>query len=169
MSIQQSALMISAVEDVDCGIGSDCELILSCNNKRFAILLSPRPLPGFNGPDSIEGMYLKKLDTAIMSKKDLEMDDVIQEISSFVTILCQPTFRELAPVPGDQSSKLSLDAFLNPETFKLQVVTHDGKSKIIRREDIASSTFGLRGIKDLPRFQPSQIEVLEKLLGTRIL
>ncbi|KAF7505094.1 hypothetical protein GJ744_001313 [Endocarpon pusillum] len=120
-------------------------------------------------------MYLKKLNAAIRSKNELEMDDVIQEIFGLVAILCQPTFRELAPIPRDQLPRLRLDACLSPETFKLQVVTHGRKSKIIRRDDIAASTFALCGFdmvvvnKNLPNFHPSQIEVLEKVLGTRIL
>lgn len=75
-------------EEVNCGIGSDCEITLICNNRRF-IVLEPRcPLSCSDKPDSIEYIYLKRLDDALESKDPLEVDTIIEEISGFVATLC---------------------------------------------------------------------------------
>lgn len=92
--------VISTTEEVNCGIGSDCEITLFCNNIRFIVLLSRCP---FDKPNSIEYTYLKRLDGALESKDLLEVDTTIEEISGFVATLCQPIFKEFASIIGCKS------------------------------------------------------------------
>jgi len=169
--------MISTTEEVNCGVGSDCEITLICNNKRFIVLLSCRPVPGFDHLTSIEERLLKRLDGALEAKDPLEMDTTIEEISGFVATLCQPIFHEFASVMGDESQVLDLDSCLNPETYRLQLVTVDGKPKVIRCDGngIIHSSFSDLYVRttaadlSLPDFPPKQVTVLEKYKGTSIM
>lgn len=177
MSSRSAFPMISTTEDVSCGVGSDCEITLKCNNKRFIVLLSRRPLPSFDKPNSIECIFLKRLDGALESKDPLEVDTTIEEISGFVATLCQPMFQEFAPIIGDESQVLDLDSCLNPETYKLQLITIDGKPKVIRcnGNSIIHSMFSGLHVRTtavnlgLPKFSPKQVKVLEKYKGTSIM
>ncbi|MCJ1345380.1 hypothetical protein MMC31_003587 [Peltigera leucophlebia] len=176
MSTQSNFPMISATEEVNCGIGSDCEITLICNNRRFIVLLSRCPLSCFDKPNSIEYTYLKRLDGALESKDLLELDTTIEEISGLVATLCQPIFKEFA---SDESQVLDLDSCINPETYKLQLMTIDGKPKVIRCNSngsgIIHSTFSGLPVRtaaanlDLPKFPPKQVKVLEKYKGTSIM
>jgi len=177
MSAGSTFPMISATEEVSCGIGSDCEITLICNNRRFIVLLSRCPLPGVNNPNSIEERYLKRLDSALESKDSSEVDATIEEVSGFVATLCQAIFRESASVVGNEPQALDLDSCLNPETFRLQVVMVDGKPKVIKCNGnaITHSTFPGPQLRttaadlNLPKFSPKHVKVLEKYKGTSIL
>ncbi|KAL2049854.1 hypothetical protein ABVK25_009949, partial [Lepraria finkii] len=177
MSARSNFPMISTTEEVNCGVGSDCEITLICNNRRFIVLLSRCPLPYFDRPNSIECNYLKRLDDALESKDPLEVDTTIEEVSGFVATLCQPVFQEFASIIGDESRVLDLDSCLNPETYKLQLITVDGKPEVIRRNGngIIHSTFsGLHArttaaTLNVPKFPPKQVKVLEKYKGTSIM
>lgn len=164
---QSTFPMIRATEKVNCGIGSDC-----CDNKRFIVLLSRCPLSCFDKPNSIEYTYLKRLDEALESKDQLELDTTIEEISGLVATLCQRIFKEFASIIGDESQVLDLGSCINPETYKLQLITLNGKPKVIRcnsngRGIIRSTLFGLpvrtaAANLDLPKFPPKQVKVLEQ-------
>src|SRR3546814_1961581 len=56
--------------------------------------------------------------------------EVIQEISNLVAITCQQIFRELAPITEDGPQTKTLHTFLNPETFKLQLVTRTEERRV---------------------------------------
>lgn len=92
--------MISTTEEVNCGIGSDCEITLTCNHRRFIVLLSHCPLLCPDKANFIGYTYLKRLDDALKSKNPLEVDTTLEEISGFVATLCQPTFKEFASTTG---------------------------------------------------------------------
>lgn len=157
------------MEQVDCGIEDDCEISISCNNKSFQILLSPGPSPDV----TIEGPLLKKLDAAIESQDELEMENIQEEITDVVCEACQPIFRELAPMVEGGCEGIDLHSFLNPETFHLQLVTVDGMAKIISREGAQALTtpqYGLKIIdKRLPRFPSWEIRVLQQFIGKAIM
>ncbi|KAL9029196.1 MAG: hypothetical protein Q9196_002532 [Gyalolechia fulgens] len=177
MSTQSIPPMVSAVEEVNCGIDSDCEITLVCNNIRFIVLLSRLPLPGYDNHTTIEETYLKRLDGAVESRDPLEMDTVIEEISGLIAVHCQPIFREFASIDGNESKALDLDSCLNPETLRLQLVTVAGKPRIIRctGNGILHSTFPGPHLRitdadlDLPKISPKQVNVLEKYQGTSIM
>ncbi|KAF2184529.1 hypothetical protein K469DRAFT_688549 [Zopfia rhizophila CBS 207.26] len=174
MAVQQHPPMISAVEDVDCGIASDCKLGLVCNKKRFNVLLSPHPPPGFDKEYNIEGQLLRKLDRAMQSSGPFQMDEVVQEISNLVAITCQPVFRELAPIIVDGPQTKDLHTFLNPRTFELQLVTLKEQAKVIKQQTTSvpknpRRLGSLIAKSSLPSFYSSKVEVLDELLGARIL
>ena len=177
MSTRSTFPMISTTEEVKCGVGSDCEITLVCNNRRFIVLLSRCPLPAFDNLNSIEGTCLKRLDGALESRDPLEVDNAIEEISGFVATLCQSTFQEFASVIENEFPVIDLDSCLNPKTFRLKVVTVDGKPKVIRcnGNDITHSTFSGLHLRttaadlNLPKFSPKQVKVLEKYKGTSVL
>lgn len=125
-----------AVEQVNCGIGDDCELSVNCNNKIFQVLLSPGPSPDA----TIEGPLLKKIDVAIESQDMIEMEKVEEEVADIVCEACQPFFRQLAGAIEAACEETDLHSFLNPETFYLQLITVDGKAKMIRREGTQALT-----------------------------
>ncbi|KAK5257375.1 hypothetical protein LTR16_000856 [Cryomyces antarcticus] len=142
---------------------------LSCNNKRFQILLSPGPSPYV----TIEGSLLKQLDAAMESQDEIEMEIIQEEIADVVCEACQPVFQQLAPLVEGGSGQMNLQSFLNPETFLLQLVTMDGKAKIIRREGVQATTtsqYGLKTIdKSLPRIYSREIQVLEQFVRKTIM
>lgn len=122
---------------------------------------------------------MKRLDSALKSKDFLEVDIIIEEISGFVATLCQPIFKEFASATQDESKVLDLDSCINPETYKLQLMTIDGKPKVIRcnsnDSDIIHSTFSGPPVRttaaylNLPKFPSKQVKVLEKYKGTSIM
>ncbi|KAI9708960.1 MAG: hypothetical protein M1820_003654 [Bogoriella megaspora] len=149
-----------AVDQIDCGIGCDCELSISCNDQRFQVLLSHNlPIESSTG-----GSLLKRLDAAIKSQDDLEMDDVQEEIADVVCEACQPVFRQLAPVTNTRPRQADLQTFLNPQTFYLQLVINDGNAKVTRRdraEPLSTPHYGMKTTdQSLPRFHQSEIQVL---------
>lgn len=177
MSPQSTFPMISATEEVNCGIGSECKITLTCNNRRFIVLLSRCPFLYPDKPNSIEYTHLNRLDDALKSKNPLEVDTTIEEISDFVATLCQPTCKEFASTIGDESQELDLDFCIM--TYNLQLITVDGKPKVIRCKSngngIIQSTFSGLLVQiaathlNLPNFAPKQVKVLEKYKGTNIM
>jgi Protein kinase domain len=164
-------LMVNETEDVDCAINDHCTITLRCNDKRFIILLSRSPALGSSGPDSVEVSYLDKLDSALRSHNDEAVDRTIGEISGHLSILCQPFFRELAP--NHQSE--DLETCYNPKKYYFQMVTRNGKAKIITRDHYEPTHSTNAPIHlpsapaNCPIFHPKDIRVLEKYKGTRIL
>ncbi len=172
MSTQSTDLMLSASVDLSCGISDDCEITLLCNNKHFIILLSSCSCD--DKPDSIECTFLKRLDVALKSNDEPEIDKINEEISDIAALLFQPFYKEFA---SDKSQVLYLDSYINPETYKFQLVTVNGKPEVIRCSNdcgIKYSEFsGLPLGKtaadlNLPRFPSKQVIVLEKYMGSRI-
>ena len=174
MAIRHYPMMPCTITDLDCGIGSDCNLVLTCNKKRFDVVLSRRPPPGFDEEHSIECQLLQKLDCAIESHENSEIDVIYEEISDLVASTCQPIFRELAPIIEDGPQKNDLHTFLNPDTFELQLVTLKGEAKVIERQTptlprMPRTQDLLNAKSTLPEFRSSEVEVLDELLGARIL
>ncbi|KAF1952752.1 hypothetical protein CC80DRAFT_495090 [Byssothecium circinans] len=159
-----------AVEEIDGGIEDDCELSISCNNQRFQVLLSRNQLPD----SSVTGSLLRKLDTAVESRDDLEMDAIHEEIGDIVCEACQPIFRQLAPVTDRGTQQVDLQTYMNPQITYLQLVIDAGKAKVVKRDDGAKSLspphYGSE-ITDqtLPRFFPPEIQVLEEFRRNAIL
>lgn len=161
------------------GIGPDCKITLICNNRRFIVLESSYPFWCFDKPDSIKYTYLKRLDDALELKDQQEVDTTIEEISGFVATLCQPTSKEFASTIGGESQLLDLDFYINPETNKLQLMTVDGKPKVIRCNSnvkgIIHSTFSGLPVRtaaanlDRPNYPPKQAKELEIYKGTSIM
>lgn len=114
MATQPIFPMISATEEVNCGIGFDCEITLICNNKHFIVLLSRGPFSCFNKPNSIEYTYLKRLNGALESTDLLGLDTAIKEISGLVAMLYQPIFKEFASIVVDESQVFDLESCINP-------------------------------------------------------
>lgn len=165
-------LMINETESVDCGINDPCSITLRCNNKRFIIRLSRPPADPQN---SVEAKYLDKLDSALKSGNDEAVDKTVEEISGYLAILCQPFFHKLAPNRQNESHIESLETCYNPEQYHFQMVTHDGKAKLIMQDHHQQPQSLNRSIRlpnppvDYPIFRPTDIGVLEKSKGTRIL
>ncbi len=172
MSTLSTFPIISNTEEVNCGIGSDSEITLTCNNRRFIILLSRCPLLYSDKLNFIQYTLLNRLDDALKSKNPLEVEITIEKISGFVATLCQPTFKEFASTIGDESQELDLDSCINPETYNLQLMTVDGKPKVIRcnnnGQGIIHSTFSGLPVQsaaanlNLPNLPSKQVKVLEK-------
>lgn len=165
-------LLISSTEEVECGIGSDCWISLSCNRKRFVILLSRYPPSGFDVADSVEQNYLERLDSALTAKDEDEVDLVTGELSGELALLCQPLFRDMASVSEVDSHPQDLHALLNPQTIYLQMVTTNGKPKVIKRDGGSPKPalphrLPLNGIR-LPVFSPKVIKVLEQYKGIQV-
>ena len=155
--------MVSSLEDVDCGLGSDCKLVFNCNEKHFRVLLSPRPCPGFN-EDGVERQLLQKLNRTLQSSDQSQIDEAIEEIAEVVVITIQPIFRELAPIKENERSKKSLHMYLSPQTFEFQLATHEGRPIIVKREATSESDKPRRlnsfDTSRLPSFHPSDFKVL---------
>ena len=164
MFTQSTFPMISTTEEVNCDIGSDCKITFTCNHRRFIIFLSRCLFVYSDKPNSIKYTYLNRLNDALKSKNPLEMDTTLKEISGFVATLCQPTFKEFASTIGDESQEFDLDSCINPETYKLQLMTVDKKPKVIRYNSngngIIHSTFSGLPVQsaaanlNLPNFSP---------------
>lgn len=68
MATQPTFPMISATEEVNCGIGSDCEITLICNNKRFIVLLSRETIEKLHKVGVVWGDA--KADNILIDKND---------------------------------------------------------------------------------------------------
>ena len=172
--------MTSFAEETSCG-GGDCQITLTCNNKRFIVLLSRQPSPSSsNTPDSIECAHLEKLDRALESDDPRKSTAIIDEISGFLAPLCQPIFREFASLTGNEPEFLDLESCINPETFKLQLVTVDGKPNIVRRDGNGSgstipSKFCSPDVRTIvadlqvPIFPSKEVKLLQRYRGRSIM
>lgn len=172
--------MKSFTEEANCGGGSDCKITLNCNNRRFIVLLSREPSPSLNTPGFIECTYLKTLDSALESEDPRELTTIVDEISGFLATLCQPMSQEFASLTGDEPEFLDVEACINPETYKLQLMMVDKKPKVVRRNgDGSSSTIPSKvssldmrtAAADLrlPNFPSKELKVLQKYRGTSIM
>ena len=78
------------------------DVLFEWNERLFNVILSDRPLPGFDGPDSIERGYLKRLDDCAWEgdaadeplDADVQYDIIYGDIENLTQTLCQPIFRE---------------------------------------------------------------------------
>jgi hypothetical protein len=105
---------------------------LCAMNRPFHIHSHNASIPrlGSSGPDSVEVSYLDKLDSALRSRNDEAVDRTIGEISGHLSILCQPFFRELALNYQNEN----LETCYNPKRYYFQIVTRNGKAKVITRD-----------------------------------
>lgn len=158
-----------AVDQIDGGIGSDCELSISCNNQYFKILLSRKLLPD----SSLAGSLLRRLDAAVESQDELEMNDIEEEIAGIVCEACQPIFRRLAPAVDKGTKQADLQTFLNPQISYFQLAIVDGNAKLIQQDSIETISTPHYGweIDDqtLSHFLASDIQVLEEFRRNAIL
>ncbi|MDI1491263.1 MAG: hypothetical protein OHK93_002472 [Ramalina farinacea] len=132
--------MKSSAEEVSCGGDSDCEITLTYNNRRFVVLLSREPSLPSNAPDSIECTYPRKLDSALESKDPRKLTTITDKVFGFLATLPQPISQEFASLTGDEPEILDIESCMNPETYKLQMITVDEKPKVARRNDNGSSS-----------------------------
>ena len=153
------------------------DVLFECNGKFFNVILSDRTLPGFDGPNSIERGYLKRLDDCAWEgdaadeplDANLQYNIIYGDIENLAQTLCQPIFQERAPAIEDRSLRKDLHAYMHPEVFNFQLVTLSGEPKLIQRDDVEPLNFH-PPLPDttpispsIPRFPPSSIEVTEKL------
>jgi hypothetical protein len=104
------------------------EVLFECNEKLFHVILSNRTLPGFDGPNSIEREYLKRLDDCAWEgdaadeplDADLQYSIIYGDIENLALALCRPIFRERAPAIKDRSLRKDLHAYMHPEVFYFQ-------------------------------------------------
>lgn len=177
MFTESNFLMISATEKVSCNVSFDCKITFICNNWCFIVLLSHCSLLGVNNLNFVKERYLKRLDDALKSKDSLKVNTTIKEIFDFVTTLCQVIFWESASVVENEPQVLDLDFCLNSKIFKLQVMTVDEKSKVIRCNDntIMHLTFSdlqlwtIAVNLNLSKFSLKHVKILKKYKKTSIL
>jgi tRNA A-37 threonylcarbamoyl transferase component Bud32 len=152
-------------------------VLFECNEKLFNVVLSDRTLPGFDGPNSIERGYLKRLDDCAWDgyaedeppDAHLKYSIIWGEIEDITHTLCQPIFRERAPAIKDRPLRKDLHAYMHPEVFNFRLVTLRGEPTLIERDDVDPLILypplpGTTPISpNIPRFPSSSIEVVEKL------
>ena len=101
MAIRHYPIMPYTVTDLNCGIGLNCNLVLTCNKKRFDVVLLRCPPPGFDKEHSIKCQLLQKLNCAIKFYTNSKIDVICKEISNLVVSTCQLIFWELAYIIKD--------------------------------------------------------------------
>jgi len=84
MAIYNYPVMPCTVIDLNCGIRSNYNLVLTYNKNRFNVVLSRRLPLGFNKEYSIKCQLLQKLNCAIKSYKNSKIDIMYKEISDLV-------------------------------------------------------------------------------------
>ncbi|PMD30023.1 hypothetical protein L207DRAFT_641881 [Hyaloscypha variabilis F] len=135
----------------------------------------PGPLPGYNEPNSIESVYLEKLNAGVSEDGILDAAgfQTLYEIEDLIFATGSHLFQDLAgPIPLDGSTT-TLSEALNPERFWLQMITADGNASLIHRQEFIPPTLSferqdMSGVRaDLPVFDISQIEILETLVPER--
>lgn len=75
------------------------------------------------------------------------MENIQEEIADIICEACQPIFRQLALTVEGGCEEIDLHSFLNPEIWHLQMVTVDGKAKIISREGAQALNLPRHGLK----------------------
>jgi len=156
------------------------DVLFECNEKFFNVVLSDRTLPGFDGPNSIERGYLKRLDDCAWEgdaadkppDAELQYNTIYKEIESLAQTLCQPIFRERAPAMKDRCLRKDLHDYMNPEASNFQLVTLSGEPKLIQRDDVDPPNFHppfpdtAPISSNIPRFLSSSIG--DREIGTRL-
>ncbi|KAI9800478.1 MAG: hypothetical protein M1833_003364 [Piccolia ochrophora] len=173
---EDSLHVSSRIESIRFDLHDACTYDIFCNHKRFVVTLSPDIVPGFDSVGTFEGDFLKRLDAAQEPESNpSEQYKIIVSIEGMLQNLCQPHFREVAPLTEASELKNTLDVVLYPQTIMLQLVTLNGEAKIIKRDDIDPPTHDFRYMDpmtlthDVPRYLPSQLEVVEKLVSIRVI
>jgi hypothetical protein len=105
----------------------------------------PGPLPGYNVPDSIESVYLQKLNAGVTGDGILDTAGMrtLYEMKDLILAIGSQLFQDLAgPNPLDRSTTTLSDA-LNPKRFWLQMITVDGNASLIHRQEFNPPAFPL--------------------------
>jgi len=127
------------------------EVLFSCHGRFFDVMLSDKPLSGFDTTSMIEQQYIKRFDAC--SEWDGGIDDeppdfetqneeLLQEMEGLLKNLLQPELQKLGPDVQDYGVKgQNLQAYITPDVFNFQLATLAGEPKLVRRDEVKSPIF----------------------------
>ncbi|KAF5533253.1 kinase subdomain-containing protein [Fusarium mexicanum] len=143
--------------------GTDSELVVMCNNKRFVIRLSADT---FSESPKLKERYLFFLQIA----EEFELDGVtVEDFWDWIVYPLLPIFRELST--PDQDELQTLDGFFNPETFVYTIQTvSDERIPQLDSDAEYQSPFGIYVPDELcaswKSFDPSEVRIChENVVG----
>ena len=167
------------------------ELQYKCPGTLICVVLSFDPFSTSSKPESIEDGLLRRLEDAGMCPDDapesgeaaMERIEVVEnEIIDLVERECRPLFHKFTNARTDSGGadkancpKLTVYQHMHPAVVSLQLVTQNGRLKVIERDDLQprsqflpSQDEVLLAQRNSPVYQASQLDVLE-VLGQWIL
>jgi serine/threonine protein kinase len=110
------------------GVEDDCRFILLCDSTRFILLLR-RPIPGHDC--SCEEGLFEKLDLAFEDTDEMVFESCLEDVREELIDAFKGKMRQLASESErssqDQSPLGSLERWLFPTTFVIEVETIDGR------------------------------------------
>jgi len=140
------------------------EILFSHYDKRVNVVLCSLPLPGYD--NSVPHRYLESLNDPNLRHKPRtpEAERFWDGVVLLAQTLCQPIFTELGD--SEETRSRDLQTYTRPETINLQLVSVDGSTELIRRDDVPPprlhppisdpTKFG----GDLPTFFARSLEVI---------
>jgi serine/threonine protein kinase len=155
------------------------EVIFSCNDVFFDVILSDKPLPGYDITDTVEQRYVKRFTACSewdggVGEEPLEFQDLEEElereIEATLRILLQPEILRSALTPKDDEAKpRTLREHMNPKVFGYQLATLAGEAVLVKHDEVPSVVFhppipdtAISNAK-VPVISPDSIQVIEKL------
>lgn len=137
---------------------------------KINVTLAYQPLPEGSSGNGIEIDFLRRLDS-IEELNDIQKQWKAEiELGDYVKSIIEPILSALSP---PIRKRCTLDKVLNPERVDLRLVTIEGHLQLIKHTSDRSRSFDLSFRTSpnitVPFYEPSQIEVLCKILPNRIL
>jgi hypothetical protein len=140
------------------------EILFCHSDKRVNVILCCLPLPGYD--NSVPHRYLETLkdQNGRHRSETSEAERFWDGVVLLAQTLCQPIFAELGQ--GNETRRRDLQIYARPETINLQLVSVDGRTGLLLRDDVpppqlhppVSDPAKFDG--NLPTFFASSVEVL---------
>ena len=140
------------------------EILFSYCDKRVNVVLCSLPLPGYD--NSVPHRYLETLNdpNGRHTPRAPELERFWDGVVLVAQTLCQPIFAGLEE--DDDSRRRDLQTYTRPETINLQLVSVDGSTELIRREDVPPPQLHppisdpTKFSENLPTFSARSLEVV---------
>ncbi|RMD41228.1 hypothetical protein DV735_g3890, partial [Chaetothyriales sp. CBS 134920] len=153
----------------------DCRIVLNYNHLRFILNLLKPESP--EDDDAVANLFLK-LEEAEDYSDELRYDRCLMEVTDTAILACKGTMNSLAAAaPTSDSKQVSLEDFLYPTTFSLQLRSVNGKLQAVKMDDDSELPSILEPpplmVDSIPRSAPAptpsvEIEFMEDLFMGKI-
>ncbi|RMZ86625.1 hypothetical protein DV736_g6146, partial [Chaetothyriales sp. CBS 134916] len=154
----------------------NCRIVLNYDHLRFILNLLKPESP--EDDDAVANLFLK-LEEAEDDSDELRYDQCLEEVTDTAISACKGTMNSLAAAaPTSNSKQVSLEDFLYPTTFSLQLRTVNGKLQAVKMDDYSELTSMLEPpplmVDSIPRSAPAptpsvEIEFMEDLFMGKVL
>jgi serine/threonine protein kinase len=163
------------LREVDVGIEEDCEITLLYNHVRFIVVLKRSRSESAGDQVSIEEIMLKELDKSAKNPDPFVYDRCLEDIQELAISKSKDLVYKLASGrSGERNGNITLEEWLSPKTFVLQLRTVRGELRVEQLSGIKEATYNHENVylspktisfdkKEIQSVSAKDIEVIEDL------